>query len=164
MKVPQRRNTVRKKGPQSNNIYTVKSINKMQNKLNSTERHRYNVVHPNDGLCPQTNFPVLLFQSRKMKGYALQQNHCTSSSCSHSLSSSTIQCPHPVQYSTHIQYHTILNTIQYTYPVQLQWSLLKPYKGLITCNTMGQYHGLQQTMFPNHVLYLTTFDSISSQG
>ena len=68
-----------------------------------------------------------------MKGYTLQQNHCTSSSCSHSLSSSTIQCPHPVQ---------------------LQWSLLKPYKGLITCNTMGQYHGLQQTMCPNHVLDL----------
>ena len=114
-----------------------------QNTLNITERHRYNVVHPNDGLCPQTNLPVLLFQSRKMKGYALQQNRCTSSSRSHSLSSSTIQCPHPVQ---------------------LQWSLLKPYKGLITCNTMGQYHGLQQTMCPNHVLDLNTFDSISSQG
>ena len=64
------------------------------------------------------------------------------------------------------QYNTMLtsNTIQYTYPVQLQWSLLKPYKGLITCNTMGQYHGLQQTMCPNHVLDLNTFDSIPSQG
>ena len=36
----------------------------------------------------------------------------------------------------------------------LQWILLNPYKGLITCNTMGQYHGLQQTMCPNHVPYL----------
>ena len=33
----------------------------------------------------------------------------------------------------------------------IQWSLLKPYKGLITCNTIGQYYGLQQTMCPNHV-------------
>ena len=55
------------------------------------ERHRYNVVHPNDGLCPQRNFPVLLLQSRKMKGYTLQQNRFTSSSRSHSLYSSTIQ-------------------------------------------------------------------------
>ena len=132
----------------------------MQNTLNITERHRYNVVHPNDGLRPQRNFPFLLLQSRKMKGYTLQQNRCTSSSHSHSLSSSTIQCPHPVQYSTHIQYHTVLSTIQ----CNLQWSLLKPYKVLITCKTMGQYHGIQQTMFPNHVLDLTTFDSIPSQG
>ena len=44
------------------------------------------------------------------------------------------------------------STIQYS--VQLQWSLLNPYKGLITCNTMGQYHGIQQTMCPNHVLDL----------
>ena len=138
----------------------------MQNTLNITERHKYNVVHPKNGLRPQNFFPVLLFQSRKMKGYALQQNRCTSSSRSHSLSCSTIQCPHPVPYSTHIQYHTVLtsNTIQYTYRIHLQWSLLKPYKGLITCNTMGQYHGLQQTMCPNHVLDLTTFDSILSQG
>ena len=49
------------------------------------------MVHPNDGLRPQRNFPVLLLQSRKMKGYTLQQNRCTSSSFSHSLSSSTIQ-------------------------------------------------------------------------
>ena len=74
------------------------------------------MVHPNDGLRPQRNLLVLLLHSRKMKGYTLQQNRCTSSSHSHSLSSSTIQCPHLLQ---------------------LQWSLLKPYKGLITCNTMG---------------------------
>ena len=49
------------------------------------------MVHPNDGLRPQRNLSVLLLQSRKMKGYTLQQNRCTSSSCSHNLSSSTIQ-------------------------------------------------------------------------
>ena len=138
------------------------------------------------GLRPQRNFPVLLLQSRKMKGYTLQQNRCTSSSRSHSLSSSIIQYPHLVQYSTHIQYN-------------LQWILFKPYKVLNTCNTMGQYHGLQQNHVPkpcarpnhlglnlksrlthailwdntmgynkpcaqNHALDLTTFDSIPSQG
>ena len=33
----------------------------------------------------------------------------------------------------------------------IKWILLKPYKGLIICNTIGQYHGLQQTMCANHV-------------
>ena len=84
------------------------------------------------------------------------------------------------------QYNTMPTSSMYIQYAQcdLQWSLLKPYKGLITCNTMGQYHGLQQTMCPNHVpkpcaitnhvpkpcarpnhvLDLTTFDSIPSQG
>ena len=115
----------------------------MQNKLNKLQRDTYitwftqtmGYVHKDEGIQPATKLPVLVLQSRKMKGYNLQQNHCTSSSRSHSLSSSTIQYPHPVPYSTHIQYN-------------LQWSLLNPYKGLITCNTMGQYHGLQHNHVP----------------
>ena len=79
-------------------------------------RHIYNVFHPNDGLRPQRNFPVLLLQSRKMKVYTLQQNRCTSSSRSHSLSSSTIQ-----------------------YHIQLIYNALF-YRG----NTMGKILGLTQ--------------------
>ena len=71
-------------------------------------------------------FPVLLLQSRKMKGYNLQQNCCTSSSRSHSLSHTITE----IVYNT-IQYHT-----QSCYNAFF-------YRGK---NTMGKYYGQPNTM------------------
>ena len=86
------------------------------------------MVHPNDGLHPQRNFPILLLQSRKMKGYTLQKNYYTSSSRSHNLSSNTIQ------------YHTILNHFtMLSFIGKIQWknSRVNPIPWVY--NTVGQH-------------------------
>ena len=66
------------------------------------------MVHPNDGLRPQINLPVLLLHSRKMKGYTL---HHTTALPLHALTVSL-----PIQYNTRLNRFTILSFIW-----EIQW-------------------------------------------